>query len=308
MRRFVLLIVVLWGCAIDRTGESGSHRLLQRIDTTRERQRALEDDLSAEVGRVDGISRGMEEARSRIAEGGATLDTFVSELQALRGELANLRHDLQEGSRRAEDVDFALSSAEARLLRLETHLKLEPSSLPTPAPVAPPARTPTTTGSTVSAVPSPAPAEAAVPQPDDLITMVTGGQPPSTGTPDDAAFADALFSVKAQEWSQSGGKLQKYLKKYPEGSWVLEAQYLVGQCLFELGRHKASIQEFEKVISRDNKGPWAPRAMFMQGLAFLEMGTSDDIEAAQVFFEDVIRKFPKSVEAERARRKLEQLR
>ena len=88
----------------------------------------------------------------------------------------------------------------------------------------------------------------------------------------------------------------------------------MGQCLFELGRYKNAITEFQKVIEAEDKkvrkgaeAVWAPRAMFMQGLSFEELGTKQDLEAAALFFDELVRIYPSAPEAERATRRLERL-
>ena len=52
---------------------------------------------------------------------------------------------------------------------------------------------------------------------------------------------------------------------------------------------------------------WAPQAMLMQGMSFVQLGTSRDLDAAKIFLEELIRIFPDSKEVERARAMLEEL-
>lgn len=315
------------GCVIDRTGESLSFRFEQRIENTVERQRSLERDLGAEQRRVDDISANMEQARQRMAEGGATLEAFIAELQALRGELAAARHELLTSTRRVDDIDFWLASVDARVGRIEQHLKLEPMQVgpepgaapppsagatgvipptdPTPGPTDPPPATTPGDGADVR-LSSDSPGTGA----EDLVALVTGGSPPTATSADDAAFADALLSIKAEDWEKAGSKLTRYLKKYPSGRFAVQAQYLVARCYFELGKYKVAVQEFERVASPESGTPdptWAPRAMWMQGLAFVELGTNNDLAAARLFLSELVAAWPKSPEAARARKKLEQL-
>lgn len=321
---FVLLLL-LSGCVIDRTRQSASYRWQQRIDTTVERQRDLERDLGAEQRRLDDIAASMDEARRRLAEGGATLEGFIAELQALRGEIAGMRNQQGDGQRRVEDLDAWLVSVDVRVARIEQQLGLAPSA-PTPVPspaattVAPgPATGTAATHSGPGAGPStpapeapevvlgapPAPTEA-----EDLVAMVTGGKAPTTTSADDAAFADALMSIKAEEWDKAGSKLARYQKKFPQGRYAVQAQYLVARCWFELGKFKVAVQEFEKVASPADGAPdplWAPRAMWMQGLSFVELGTNNDLVAARLFLSELVAAYPDSEEAKKARKKLEQL-
>ena len=81
----------------------------------------------------------------------------------------------------------------------------------------------------------------------------------------------------------------------------------MGQCLFELGRYKGAITEFQKVIVRDDRSPWAPKAMLMQGGAFEALGTKEDVDAAVVFYSELLRLYPSSEQAALAQEKLDAL-
>ena len=121
---------------------------------------------------------------------------------------------------------------------------------------------------------------------------------------DKVMFQRGLVLIKERKWDKAGGVLQTFLKTYPDSRWNLEAMYLLGECLFNLERHRGALRQYQKVVDRDESGEWAARAMFKQGLAYAEMGT---LSESTVFFSDVVRLYPKSPEAEKARQKLEQL-
>ena len=60
-----LSVLLLSGCVIDRTRISGSFLMKSRVETLRERSRALEDDLTKERERVDQIEERSASARRR---------------------------------------------------------------------------------------------------------------------------------------------------------------------------------------------------------------------------------------------------
>jgi TolA-binding protein len=309
---------VAGGCVLDRTTRSGTYELHARMAQTQERTREIQHDLNTERKRVDEIEERAATARQRLAESGATLETLLEELTRVRGDVVEIRRRLDEGGRVQEDVDWRLTAIEVRLAHLEKELKITPPELPPPPGFAPP---PVEGGVAAGAPQGQEAAEpAGVPAPDEGGgTAAEESTPPAAAAPapsrEDSLFQDALRLVQEKSWDKAGGRLQKFLKEFPQSRWALEAQFLVGQCLFELGRWKSSIGEWQKVVDAESKpsggrasnAEWTPKAIFMQGLAFLELGTKDDIDAARLFFEEVVAEYPKSPEAERARRKLEQM-
>jgi TolA-binding protein len=276
----VALVLASAGC-IDKTGQSASYIMESRIEANRERLRDLDKDLSLERNRILAMEDRAAAARQRLADSGATLETFLEEMTRIRGEISEVGYALEEYGRMDEDLDMRLASLEVQLTHVMTVLDVPPA----PA---------------VLGRPPPPPVEGE-PALDDV-------------SPAAAFFREGLALVKAEEWDRARARLQKVVRDHPDSEWALEAQFLLARCLFELKRYKPSITEFQKVIEReearigaDGEPEWAPRAMLMQGMAFEQLGTVEDLEAASLFFEELVRLYPGAPEAERARNKLEQL-
>jgi TolA-binding protein len=326
----LLLLAVLCavpGCAIDKTRRSVTYTMQAEIDATKERARDIEGDLGLERERIDAIEDRAANASKRLADSGATLETFLDELTALRGEISALQFGLEQSGRFDDDMSLRLAGIEFQIAHISRELKVKPAVMPmgtplTPAPTATPA--PAATPAPV-ATPAPAPTGApagaadrapadedppALDDPPAHEPIVAIDAPPDA----DADFAEGVALVRDGKWEAAGASLQKYIRKSREGEHFLEAQFLVGQCLFELGRYKNAITEFQKVIEAEDKEVrkgadpvWGPRAMFVQGRAFEELGTKQDLEAAALFFDELVRIYPASPEAERARQRLEHL-
>ena len=115
---------------------------------------------------------------------------------------------------------------------------------------------------------------------------------------DEVMFQRALLLVKRKKWDQAGGVLQTFLRAHPDSRWQLEAMYLLGECLFYLERYSGAVRQYQQVVDRDERGEWAARAMFKQGLSFAEM---DRLDESKVFLSDLIRLYPGSPEAKKAR-------
>lgn len=321
MRSLVLVpVLLLSACALDHTARSGTYLMESRIDANRNRARTLERDLQLERARVDAIEERAANARRMLADSGATLETFLAELQTIRGELAELRHSLGENDKLKDDVDFRLTTLEVTISHMMKELDVAPPSMlgvtyggdaglgsMEPAEDGDGA---TADGSVVDGVgiePEPTPSVAPSEETRTLTEDVGDDLPAESTSKEDAEFGAALVAFKAGEWEDAGSKLQKFAMRYPDGKWWMQAQFLVGQCLFELGRYKPAITEYQQVIERDETSSWAARSMFMQGMAFQELGTDEDIDAAKVFFAEMIRLYPDAPEAERARARLEAL-
>ena len=317
------------GCAIDKTRRSVTFTMQEEIDSGKERAREIEKDLGHERARLDAIEDRAASARKRLADSGATLETFLDELTAIRGELSELEYAIERSGAFDEDVNLRLAGIEYQFAYLATELGVTPAPMPMgPHPdVDPAAGDPVADPADPAVDPAVDPAD---PEADPLAAD-PGSEPAPAAAPDsdagasaaaaidappgaDAEFVEAVALVRADKWDQAGTILQKYLRKNRESEHYLEAQYLVGQCLFELGRYKNAITEFQKVIEAEDKRvrkgadvTWAPRAMLMQGLSFEELGTAQDLEAAALFFDELIRIYGDAPEAERARRRLERL-
>ncbi len=320
MRALLILVAaatLLGGC-VDRTGRSRTYMLTDKVDSTWERTRDIEKDLGHERGRIDSIQDRAAQARKRLADSGATLETFLDELTSLRGEIATLQHTIEESGRFSEDLDLRLMSLEMQLAHMQQVLEVPPmpSTMGSPAP-ADPAADPAEDPSAEEPPPEDAPAEPvpAADAPADPTPGDTSIEPGEVADPIKAEFDAAVAMVQDRKWEEAGAKLQSFLRRNKKSEFALEAQYLIGQCLFELGRYKNAITEFQKVIEtedkarRRNDGPayWAPKGMFMQGLAFEELGTKQDVEAAKLFFDELLKLYPDSAEAGRAKRRLDQL-
>ena len=331
---FLLSALLTSGCVVDRTGKSATYILQDRVDSNRLRVHTLEKDLALQVTRVDDMANRAATARKRLADSGATLETFLEELQALRGEVSDLNIALEDNKGTMGAVEFRLAALEARLSHMEKELDI------TPPLILPPMESEDVSADAASAEEPDTDAsdsgdagdesngseqasegseqasegEAATDEGDSVATAslaqpaadeiaVSSAEPSA----EDVLFQQALVLMKKKEWEKAGSRLQRFLRNHSDSSRAIEAQFLTGQCLFELGRYKASITTYQKAIELDEDGPFAPRSMFMQALAFEELGTDEDLEAAKVFFGELVRLYPSSDDADRAKRKLEAL-
>ena len=319
-----LLPLLLSACVYDRTGRSGSSILVRDVQAGGIAIERIESQVEAERTRIDTIEERASLARRNVAKSAATSETLVDSVQALAGELQNLRHSLEKSQAFDADLDYRLADLAFRLMAVEENLGIEPETY---APVedaaeggAPDAAEETgetAPGDTSSGDDAPA-AEQAVPGSGDAVADAVAipvdatipGEEVADGDDSDTdpalnLLARALRSMQTENYAQAGRALTEFLESSPDSERVADARVLLGDCLLELGRFNEAISQYEDFIQLAPDHPRVPGAMLNQGLAFIELGTDKDLSAARVFLDDLIERFPDSPEAAKAQRKLQ---
>ncbi len=132
-------------------------------------------------------------------------------------------------------------------------------------------------------------------------------EPPPPG-PAEVLFGEGKALYDQGKWRDAGRRFLKIRKKHSSSEHVLESQFLLSMCLFELERYKDALSEFQKVIDARGSVELSAQSMYMQGMSFLKLGTPEDREAAEIFFGDVAANWPKSSWAKKAKKELGALR
>lgn len=91
--------------------------------------------------------------------------------------------------------------------------------------------------------------------------------------------------------------LSEYLKS-SKPRQAEEATFLRGEAYFGLKQYKKAIIDFSKFPERFQKSRKMPEALYKIGLSFEALGMRED---ARNFFQELIEKFPKTVEAKKAK-------
>jgi len=332
-----MAVLALSGCVIDHTGQSGTFLLKSHMDTMRDKNRALEQDLARERGRVDRIEQRSSEARRRYADAGASVQALMEDLAYLRGDVASVKDELQRRGSLSEDMDFRLSGLEGQLVHVEDALiegiegyRLAPvvmpstnppskessTSLPQAAPLQPTTETssagdPASIAESVPAAQSEAVAKSADSASRSQPNQASGEEvmveaaPPG---PAEVLFIEGRELYDQGKWRDAGRRFLKIRKKHSSSDRALEAQFLLSMCLYELSRYKDALSEFQKVIDSRGSIELSAHSMYMQGMSFMKLGTAEDREAAEIFFGDVAANWPKSSWAKQAKKKLGSLR
>jgi len=289
---FSLLVAVvalcLSGCVTDRTGRSASYLMTTKLETTRARARALEEDLLLERQRIDDMQSRAAASRKRLAESGATLESFLEELQAVRGHLALLRHELDGAGRRDEDMDLRLTELEVMLSDLGQRLGVEPTA-DTPAepelvgdeaapkdPVVAPAqavegRTERSSGAAEEAgADEPEPAgdgDVAKPKPIKESDAVVAS---SSAGAEQAKLGSAVEEIVMQT---EGGEPEGPKSPSPGAENSPEsALFQAGLLLVKAGSWERAGGRLQQFLRTYPKSKWAPQAMYLVGECLFELG------------------------------------
>ncbi len=97
-------------------------------------------------------------------------------------------------------------------------------------------------------------------------------------------------------------KFEAFLKQYPNTELSGHAQFWIGETYYQKKDFEKAILEYEKAITKYPEGSKVPAALYKQGLAFLELG---DKANARNLFKRVTERYPRSEQAEMAKKKLE---
>ncbi|MDZ7292177.1 MAG: tol-pal system protein YbgF [candidate division KSB1 bacterium] len=117
----------------------------------------------------------------------------------------------------------------------------------------------------------------------------------------DSAYQDY---VKGQyQLAQQG--FAKYLQIFPESALADNAQYWIGECYYSQKKYSEAIQAFQTVITKYPDGEKVPAAMLKIAFAQITLGQTN---SGQETLEKLIKRFPQSEEAKRARTRLQELR
>ncbi len=257
-------------------------------------------------------------------------------IDMVKRELERLRADLEEGRPRSRGAPPSPESSydRERVVELEDKVRqlesgshqigmtLDPSgmsSLPPGSPIAPP---PVLGEAPPPPAPPPPPGEpqqlAAVAAP----TTLPPPPPPAVdeewrrevaqdqavaGTidvPERADFQNALVGLSRGDCTQASPQLGGLTSRSKGSPLADNALYWQARCDAARGDPNRAVTQFYDVVTRYPKSDKAPAALWQQGLLFLRMGNAPD---ARLALSKLIKDYPASAEASRARQKLVEL-
>ncbi len=115
------------------------------------------------------------------------------------------------------------------------------------------------------------------------------------------SYQKGLDLVQNSDFLTAVASFRGFMKAYPKSDLAGNAQYWIGECYYALKDYPKAIREFEVVVAKYPGSDKVAGAILKQGYSFAEMGMPDD---AKLFLNKVIKAYPNSDEAARAREKI----
>jgi tol-pal system protein YbgF len=256
--------------------------------------------------------------RSQVVQQDRQLRSIVQDqrrqLQEVQRELERLRADMEEGHGRhptGAPLDDRVTTLEGRVAELERAAGTSGATAPTGA-----------TGTETTSTP------VTPPPPSSTLRMTTPTMPPPTlrpqveddpwrreiareqtaagavNVPERAEYLGILDVLARQDCARAVPQLNTFASTHKDSALSDNALYWAARCYALRGDQNQAVSKFYDVVTRYPKGDKAPAALWAQGSLFVEMGDSPD---ARLAFSKLIRDYPSSEEASRARQKLTEL-
>ena len=229
------------------------------------------------------------------------------QVQQVQREIERLRADMEEGHpHRAGGGDDRLGAIEQRLSEIEQKTGTAPSGVTPPgetAPVPPPPPSPPVASRPREAAPPPA---AGGTEEDGWRREVAREQAAagSVNVPERAEYLGLLDGLARQDCPRTVPQLNGFAANHKDSPLADNALYWAARCYSLKGDQNQAVSKFYDVVTKYPKGDKAPAALWAQGNLFVDMGDTPD---ARLALSKLIRDYPSSDEAARARQKLSEL-
>lgn len=253
----------------------------------------LERDMEMMKSRLADLERASASpARDRMSEMTQRLDTLAKGQADLQANLDSLRVETQSMQGRFDDVGHRLSGAKEEQSLLKDDLRLKIKALEE--------RLSKFEHQALSAAPA-APAASA-----PVAPAATGGEAApavhATADPAEALYQKGLDLVqKKGDMAQGREAFGSFMKTYPQHALAVNAMYWIGETYYGEKKYENAILQFQDVIQKYGDHPKVASALFKQGLSFHALG---DVKEAKVILQRLVKSFPLSEEAARAKEKL----
>jgi len=229
------------------------------------------------------------------------------QIQSIQREIERLRGDVEGGPRPSSEagrtVDQRLQELEDRVARVEG----PPAGATAPPTEALGQDVPPPTAKAMPPRDMPPPPPAPPPVADDAWGRdVARDQQAITASnaPERDQLVPMLDSVGKKDCGRAVGQLNTFAAQNKQSPLASNALYWVARCHALKGDRNQAITKFYDVVTKYPRGSKAPAALWEQGNLFIEMGDTPD---ARLALGKLIKDYPNSDEAGRARKRLTEL-
>jgi len=257
----------------------------QQIDLIEREQRRLRGDTTS-------VQSELESMRSALADTRANLQQLQREFGALKEKFEETRYQVGrqigqsslQGDQRIKSLEGRVAALDEVLKAQEMQLKLREEEL-------------IKLRETIRALPAP-------PLPGTesagLHAEVWAGETEAVKRDYEIAWS----ALEQKDYRLAIQRLKDFLKRYPKSNLADNAQYWIGESHYALREFDRAILEFDAVRRSYPQGEKVPAALLKQGYSFAELGEKVN---ARLLLQEVIEKYPQSLEAMKAKEKLKTL-
>ena len=138
------------------------------------------------------------------------------------------------------------------------------------------------------------PQTGALPPPPPRNMSATGAVVASIAPPSESAqgYYDLAYGyVQRKDYAFAEDALQTFLRKYPNDARIPDAQFWLGETLFQRQRYDAAAEAFLALSTKHDQHPKAPDALLRLGQSLAALNQK---EMACATFAEVGRKYPKA--------------
>lgn len=308
MKKFLLLITgifLLSGCVMET----------EEVSTLKIKVLNLEASLKEQDKRLVEMEKKVSHMEKRLSEEMATKfleaqSKVLSDLNDLRKDLTLLQSKLEEMQfqkeaqsdlqRKAlEDINTKIAALELKLKDLETQFKSSNQTLLEGG----------VKGLSNQTSSNGTPSNQTLSR-EGLSNQTLSNQTQTLSKPVEIPLKEADLYQKAfsllEKGDLKGAKtlFTKYLKDYPQGKWVPQTHFYLGEIYFKEKDYESAILEYQKLIETPGPNALKPRAMLRQAEAFLAL---KDKKAAEILLKKIIKTYPGTKEAKEAQEQLKKL-
>ena len=259
-------------------GDDAARKQIAEQSKRIEDLRQQNDALSGRLTRIEESIKSLSSANPALELAGQ-LDMLRQELKQLRGQIEVLGNDVQMAAKRQRDMYVDL---DARMKRLEQPSAAAEAAPTSPAPAATAAAGVAAAG---SAKPAPAPAPPA-PQASDAETR---------------AYEAAQNQRKIGNYQGAIAAFRNFISQYPRSPLAHRAQYWIGDSYYNLRDFKGAISSQQRLIASYPDSASVPDALLNIASSQHELG---DAAGARKTMDKLVARYPTSEAAEKARRRL----
>jgi tol-pal system protein YbgF len=139
---------------------------------------------------------------------------------------------------------------------------------------------------------------------DGLTTPAQSPTGPPAGLSAETLYSNGFRDYVGGKYDLAMQEFNDYLKYFPNTTFASNAQYYIGDIHYKRQDYSNAQQSFDAVLERYADGNKTPDALYMKGASLVQLGKND---AAAAEFRDVIRRFPDTDIAAKAKARLKEM-